>query len=89
MLGDYERHKEGLALLDYDDLILKARRLVDEAAPWVLFKLDGGIDHVLIDEAQDSNADQWAIVRAITGEFFAGAAAREQLCALYAVSDAM
>ena len=87
VLGHYERHKERLALLDYDDLILKARGLVDEAAPWVLFKLDGGIDHVLIDEAQDSNADQWAIVRAITEEFFAGAAARETLRTVFAVGD--
>ena len=87
VLGHYERHKERQALLDYDDLILKTRGLVDEAAPWVLFKLDGGIDHVLIDEAQDSNADQWEIVRALTDEFFAGAAAREARRTVFAVGD--
>ena len=41
-------------------------------APWVLFKLDGGLDHILIDEAQDTNPEQWAIVAALTEEFFAG-----------------
>lgn len=87
VLGHYERHKDRQALLDYDDLILKTRGLVDEAAPWVLFKLDGGIDHVLIDEAQDSNADQWEIVRALTDEFFAGAAAREARRTVFAVGD--
>ncbi|CAN0504345.1 unnamed protein product, partial [Discosporangium mesarthrocarpum] len=58
LIDRYEDHKRRNALLDYDDLILRARALVERAAPWVLYKLDGGIDHVLIDEAQDSNADQ-------------------------------
>jgi ATP-dependent helicase/nuclease subunit A len=87
LIDRYEAYKHAHALLDYDDLILKARALVEEAAPWVLFKLDGGIDHVLIDEAQDSNADQWAVVRAIADEFFAGEGARDVARTIFAVGD--
>ena len=44
--------------------------------PWVLFKLDGGLDHILVDESQDTNPEQWEIMRAIADEFFAGEGAR-------------
>jgi ATP-dependent helicase/nuclease subunit A len=44
-------------------------------AAWVLYKLDGGIDHILLDEAQDTAPEQWAILRALTSDFFAGAGA--------------
>lgn len=87
LIDRYEDHKRANALLDYDDLILRARELVERAAPWVLYKLDGGIDHVLIDEAQDSNADQWAVVRAIADEFHAGAGARDAVRTVFAVGD--
>ncbi len=87
ILAHYERHKRRRAVLDYDDLILRARALVERAAPWVMFKLDGGIDHVLIDEAQDTNADEWAIVGAITEEFFSGEGARDTRRTVFAVGD--
>ena len=87
LIDRYEDHKRRNALLDYDDLILRARALVERAAPWVLYKLDGGIDHVLIDEAQDSNADQWAVVRAIADEFYAGKGAQERVRTVFAVGD--
>ncbi|AVM75019.1 double-strand break repair helicase AddA [Magnetospirillum gryphiswaldense] len=89
LLAAYEKRKQGRALMDYDDLILAARDLMARpgVAPWVLFKLDGGIDHVLIDEAQDTNPDQWAVVAALTGEFFAGLGARESLRTVFAVGD--
>lgn len=89
LLGAYERRKQGRALMDYDDLILAARDLLARpgVAPWVLYKLDGGIDHVLIDEAQDTNPDQWAVVGALTQEFFAGLGARETLRTVFAVGD--
>ena len=74
LIENYRRHKERRALLDYDDLILTTIEVLrrDGGAAWVLYKLDGGIDHLLIDEAQDTNPDQWAVIRALTDEFFAG-----------------
>ncbi|MFC0282111.1 double-strand break repair helicase AddA [Camelimonas abortus] len=66
--------KNARGALDFDDLIGKTRTLLlrSEAASWILHKLDAGIDHVLVDEAQDTNPAQWDILRAITGEFSAG-----------------
>ena len=87
LIERYEVYKKQNALLDYDDLILKARALVESSASWVLYKLDGGIDHVLIDEAQDSNADQWAVVRAIVDEFFSGEGASKANRTIFAVGD--
>jgi ATP-dependent helicase/nuclease subunit A len=61
-------------LLGYGDLIDHVRRILqDPGSAWVLYKLDGGLDHVLLDEAQDSNPAQWGIAAALTAEFFAGA----------------
>ena len=71
----YEAAKARAGGLDFGDLIDQTQRLltVRADAAWVLYKLDGGIDHVLLDEAQDTAPDQWAILRALTEEFFAGA----------------
>ena len=81
ILGAYAHEKSVRALLDYDDLIAKARHLLAKqgGVSWVLYKLDGGIDHILIDEAQDTSPDQWSIVEALVQEFFAGKGAREEL----------
>ncbi|MCC7168418.1 MAG: double-strand break repair helicase AddA, partial [Rhodospirillales bacterium] len=87
MLDHYRQAKERAARLDYDDLILAARRLIERGAPWVLFKLDGGIDHILIDEAQDTNPDQWAVARALVDEMFAGQGAERPSRSIFAVGD--
>jgi len=89
LLDCYRSAKALRAQMDYDDLILAARDLLAKPGrtPWVLFKLDGGIDHVLIDEAQDTNPDQWAVVAALTEEFFAGQGARDTLRTVFAVGD--
>jgi ATP-dependent helicase/nuclease subunit A len=67
--------KRALGGLDFDDLISRTRALltVRSGAAWALYKLDGGIDHILLDEAQDTAGGQWDILRALTGEFFSGA----------------
>jgi ATP-dependent helicase/nuclease subunit A len=74
ILASYRDYKRQRSLLDYDDLIQTTRRLLRTpgVAAWVLYKLDGGIDHILIDEAQDTNPEQWDIIGALTDEFFAG-----------------
>ncbi|HEY0833523.1 MAG TPA: UvrD-helicase domain-containing protein, partial [Azospirillum sp.] len=79
LLNAYKARKSARALLDYEDLILFAHELLkgEGRVPWVLFKLDGGLDHILIDEAQDTNPEQWQVVSAIAEEFFAGLGARE------------
>ena len=90
VLATYGRHKQARALLDYDDLILVTRDLLAAApgrADWVLFKLDGGLDHVLIDEAQDTNPEQWQVVAALTEEFFAGEGQAETPRTVFAVGD--
>jgi ATP-dependent helicase/nuclease subunit A len=79
LLAVYARHKSARARLDYDDLILAARGLLERVgADWVLYKLDGGIDHLLVDEAQDTNPDQWAVIRGLVAEFFAGRGAGDE-----------
>ncbi|HET8727282.1 MAG TPA: double-strand break repair helicase AddA [Alphaproteobacteria bacterium] len=88
MVDLYRQEKERRALLDYDDLILTTASLLkDPGVAWVLFKLDGGIDHVLIDEAQDTNPDQWQVVAVLAEEFFAGMGARDGARTLFAVGD--
>ncbi len=87
ILAAYERMKRARAVLDYEDLITRTARLLSERdrAPWVLYKLDGGLDHVLIDEAQDTNYPQWEIVGRIADEFFAEEAGGRR--SLFAVGD--
>ena len=89
LLKAYEMLKNKAALLDYDDLILEARRLLEREgiAPWVLFKLDGGIDHILVDEAQDTNPDQWQVIVKIASEFFTGAGTKDMYRTIFAVGD--
>ena len=75
-------------MLDYDDLIGRTSALlVDPGAAWVLYKLDGGLDHLLLDEVQDTAPSQWNIAHALTAEFFAGEGAREGTRTVFAVGD--
>ncbi len=88
VIARYRREKDRRALLDYDDLIDKTLALfARSSAVWVLYKLDLGIDHVLIDEAQDTSPKQWDIVRTIVSEFTPGGARPNTRRTVFAVGD--
>lgn len=80
ILDRYEQVKRQRHCLDFSDLILISRALLqaEGKAAWVLYKLDEGIDHLLIDEAQDTNPEQWDIVQAMAQEFFTGLTAADE-----------
>ncbi|PQO24385.1 double-strand break repair helicase AddA [Rhodobacteraceae bacterium WD3A24] len=88
-LPEYERRKARAGWLDFDDLILGARRLLTEpgVADWVLFKLDGGVDHILVDEAQDTSPAQWDVIELLAREFTAGEGARDARRTIFVVGD--
>lgn len=74
LLTAYREQKRARAAIDFDDLIALTYALLtrSDVANWVLYKLDGGLTHVLLDEAQDTSPDQWGLLNALTSEFFAG-----------------
>jgi ATP-dependent helicase/nuclease subunit A len=87
--ANYRREKQERGLLDYDDLIDKTLEMLDRVSSgWVHYKLDRGVDHVLIDEAQDTSPRQWDIVAHIISEFTAGEGARDGVTrTIFAVGD--
>jgi ATP-dependent helicase/nuclease subunit A len=88
VIARYAAEKDRRALLDYDDLIDKTIEIFSRSsAAWVLYKLDLGIDHVLIDEAQDTSPKQWSIVRTIVSEFTPGGARPNVRRTVFAVGD--
>ncbi len=88
VLTRYANEKQRRGMLDYDDLVDKALALLsDFSAAWVHYKLDLGIDHLLVDEAQDTSHKQWEIVRLLAAEFTAGAGARQKTRTIFAVGD--
>jgi len=88
ILQRYEDEKKRRGLVDYDDLIDKTLELLGNVdSAWVHYKLDFGIDHLLIDEAQDTSSKQWQIVRGLAAEFTAGAGARDTRRTVFAVGD--
>ena len=74
VIHHYRQAKNEQSLLDYGDLISKTRHLLANGtmSQWVMYKMDEGIDHILVDEAQDTSPEQWEIIRLISEEFFAG-----------------
>lgn len=88
VLRAYTGRKQSGGLVDYEDLIGRTRRLlIDPGAAWVLYKLDGGMDHLLLDEVQDTAPEQWQIAHTLTEEFFAGLGARDVRRTFFAVGD--
>jgi len=87
----YEAAKQKRGWLDFDDLILRARALLNDpkVAAWVLYRIDGGIDHILVDEAQDTSPRQWDVIEKLADEFASGSGAREEETArtLFVVGD--
>ncbi|WP_428487687.1 double-strand break repair helicase AddA [Rhodopila sp.] len=86
--GGYAQRKDDAGLLDYNDLIDRTGTLLfDPGAAWVLYKLDGGLDHLLLDEVQDTAPQQWRIAHALSEEFFAGSGSRDGVRTVFAVGD--
>ncbi|MCC5954829.1 MAG: double-strand break repair helicase AddA [Natronohydrobacter sp.] len=88
-LPAYARAKAARGWLDFDDLIARAGQLLTDpsVAQWVLFKLDGGVDHILVDEAQDTSPGQWRVIEHLAQEFTAGIGARDASRTLFVVGD--
>ena len=88
-MQEYDRMKVARGVLDFDDLIVKTANLLLRvgAAHWVHYKLDRGLDHILVDEAQDTSPRQWEVVAALAEEFFAGEGASDTIRTLFAVGD--
>ncbi|WP_075291910.1 double-strand break repair helicase AddA [Pararhizobium arenae] len=86
---DYEDIKKTRSQLDFDDLIHRTAALLSRAdvGAWVHYKLDQGIDHILVDEAQDTSPVQWTIIQSLAEDFFAGRSARENRRTMFAVGD--
>ncbi len=88
--GHYERLKRSRVAVDYNDLIEEAGRLLTrrKASEWILYKLDGGVDHILVDEAQDTSPGQWRVIEAMAREFFVGQGSRDEIVrTIFAVGD--
>ena len=89
VLTEYEKIKIQRGLLDFEDLIIQTAHLLSksEASLWVQYKLDHGLDHILVDEAQDTSPRQWEVINSLTEEFFSGYGARELNRTVFAVGD--
>ncbi|WP_407493851.1 double-strand break repair helicase AddA [Pseudooceanicola sp. MF1-13] len=89
-LKDYAHTKLLRGAMDFDDLILRTRDLLTnrDVSAWVLFRLDGGIDHILVDEAQDTSPAQWQVIQALAREFTSGEGAQDdKVRTIFVVGD--
>ncbi|MFT3975137.1 MAG: double-strand break repair helicase AddA [Amaricoccus sp.] len=88
-IAAWSGRKAALGVLDFDDMIDRTEALLARpgTAAWVLWRLDGGIDHILVDEAQDTSPAQWRVIEAISSEFFAGEGARPVERTIFVVGD--
>ncbi|HEV7309264.1 double-strand break repair helicase AddA [Ensifer sp.] len=87
--ADYEELKRRRSQLDFEDLINRTAALFarGDVSAWVHYKLDQGIDHILVDEAQDTSPTQWTIIQALAADFFSGESARGTERTMFAVGD--
>ena len=86
---DYGELKKRRSQLDFEDLITRTADLLNKkgVGPWIHYKLDKGIDHILVDEAQDTSPIQWSVIQSLAEDFFAGESARPTLRTIFAVGD--
>ncbi len=89
LLSLYSKMKNARGLLDFDDLITRTQSMLhrENVAAWVRYKLDQGIDHLLVDEAQDTSPAQWRVIKALADEFFDGESAAGDKRTIFAVGD--
>lgn len=96
ILNHYKALKEKESALDFDDLILRTLALLQgrtetltglDVTPWIRYKLDQGIDHILVDEAQDTNPEQWGIIQALCDDFFDGTTQDDVERTVFVVGD--
>ena len=89
VLASYAKLKQQRALLDYNDLIIETNRLLanPDFSDWVKMKMDGSFDHILIDESQDTNRQQWSIIKALCEDFFSGLSLSNQQRSIFIVGD--
>ena len=90
VIDKYEAGKKACNFLDYDDLIYYTYRLFtqSEHKDWILYKLDGGIEHILVDEAQDTSITQWNLILALVGDFVSGESIDQGQKSIFIVGDA-
>ncbi len=86
---DYEELKRQRSHLDFEDLITRTADLLTKSGvgPWIHYKLDQGIDHILVDEAQDTSPIQWSVIQSLAEDFFSGESSRPVVRTLFAVGD--
>lgn len=88
MLKTFSRLKSERRVLDFDDIIITLRRMLEDGrAAWVMMKLDAAIEHILVDEAQDTTPEMWGIVSALADDFFAGEGQVSRPRSLFVVGD--
>ena len=89
LLDKYNKYKRKFSQMDYEDLIVLTKNLLADksVADWVMYKLDNGIEHILVDEAQDNSMYQWDIVKSLSEEFFVGESSRQEKRTIFAVGD--
>ncbi len=89
ILESYSNKKKQDSFLDYNDLIVETNKLLmnPDFSNWVKMKMDGSFDHILVDESQDTNHQQWNIIKALSEDFFSGIGAGDDNRSIFIVGD--
>ncbi len=89
ILDNYTNLKKQNSLLDYNDLIVETNKMLTnpDYMDWIKLKMDGSFDHILIDESQDTNHQQWNIIKALSEDFFTGESSSNKKRSIFIVGD--